>query len=139
MQECSLKVLLFLTIIYLFLIIHVAPFHLQSFSATCKKDSTTVLSNVSRRNSNSTIGSKTCISCTRIYSIRVRRDWIDRLFLKVKCRFEIFLNKQGSAIFTDSTLCIGRIIWFWVQFGINLHEWVFQKAEIAWAASSSAN
>ena len=29
------------------------------------------------------------------------------------------------------------IIRFRVQFGINLHEWVFQKAEIAWAASAS--
>ena len=27
---------------------------------------------------------------------------------------------------------------FLVQFGINLHEWVFQKAEIAQAASASA-
>ena len=30
------------------------------------------------------------------------------------------------------------IIWFRVQFGINLYEWVFQKAEIARAASASA-
>ena len=30
------------------------------------------------------------------------------------------------------------IIRFRVQFGINLHEWVFQKAEIARAASASA-
>ena len=27
---------------------------------------------------------------------------------------------------------------FLVQFGINLHEWVFQKGEIVWAASPSA-
>ena len=27
------------------------------------------------------------------------------------------------------------IIWFWVQFGINLYKWIFQKAEIARAAS----
>ena len=31
------------------------------------------------------------------------------------------------------------IIWFQVQFGINSHEWVFQKTEIAWAAKSSKN
>ena len=30
------------------------------------------------------------------------------------------------------------IIWFRVQFGIYLHEWVFQKAESARAASASA-
>ena len=30
------------------------------------------------------------------------------------------------------------IIRFRVQFGINLHEWVFQKAEIARAAKTSA-
>ena len=27
---------------------------------------------------------------------------------------------------------------FLVQFGINLHKWVFQKPETAWAASASA-
>jgi len=27
---------------------------------------------------------------------------------------------------------------FLVQFGINLHKWVFQKPEIAWAALGSA-
>ena len=46
----------------------------QSFSATCKKDCTTVFSHVSRRNPNSTTCSKTCICCTGIYSIRVRKE-----------------------------------------------------------------
>ena len=32
---------------------------------------------------------------------------------------------------------IGNHTVFLVQFGINLHEWVFQKAEIARAASAS--
>ena len=31
------------------------------------------------------------------------------------------------------------MIRFRVQFGINLHDWIFQKAEIAQAASASAN
>jgi len=35
-------------------------------------------------------------------------------------------------------LFVWVIIRFRVQFGINLHEWVFQKAEIARAASASA-
>jgi len=35
-------------------------------------------------------------------------------------------------------LLVYVIIRFRVQFGINLHQWVFQKAEIAWAASASA-
>ena len=30
------------------------------------------------------------------------------------------------------------IIWFRVEFGINLHERVFQETEIAWAALASA-
>ena len=35
------------------------------------------------------------------------------------------------------TLLVYVIIRFRVQFGINLHEWVFQKAELARAASAS--
>ena len=37
-----------------------------------------------------------------------------------------------------SAICIGNHTVFLVQFGINLHEWVFKKAEIARTASASA-
>ena len=43
------------------------------------------------------------------------------LFRSVKCPFSI-----------------GNHTVFLVQFGINLHEWIFQKVEIARAASASA-
>ena len=36
------------------------------------------------------------------------------------------------------SFCICNHTVFLIQFGINLHEWAFQKAEIAWAASGSA-
>ena len=39
--------------------------------------------------------------------------------------------------FDTCVISIGVIIQFQVQFGINLHEWVFQKAEIALAEAFS--
>ena len=41
-------------------------------------------------------------------------------------------------MFLVVVVCIGNHTVFLVQFGSNLHEWVFQKAEIARAASASA-
>ena len=40
--------------------------------------------------------------------------------------------------YRSSTLLVYVIIRFRVQFGINMHEWVFQKAETARAATASA-
>mgnify|MGYP006973388857 CR=1 FL=1 len=45
--------------------------------------------------------------------------------------FPLFLSHN-----TQNAICVGNHTVLLVQFGINLHEWVFQKAEIARAASA---
>ena len=60
---------------------------LQSSSTSCKKDCPTVFFNVSGRNPYSSAGSKGCICCSRIYSIRVKQC----LFLSVRSIMSVLL------------------------------------------------
>ena len=62
------------------------PF-LQSSSTSCKKDCPTVFFNVSGRNPYRPTGSKGCICCSRIYSIRVKQS----LFLSVRSIMSVLL------------------------------------------------
>ena len=53
----------------------------------------------------------------------------------------LYWNANSSAINQYkymSSLSIDNHAVFLIQFGINLHEWVFQKAQIVWAASVTA-
>ena len=60
---------------------------LQSSCTSCKKDCPTVFFNVSGRNPYRSTGSKGCICCSRIYSIRVKQC----LFLSVRSIMSVLL------------------------------------------------
>ena len=60
---------------------------LQSSCTSCKKDCPTVFFNVSGRNPYCPTGSKGCICCSRIYSIRVKQS----LFLSVRSIMSVLL------------------------------------------------
>ena len=51
--------------------------------------------------------------------------------------FQNGFNKYATSTYANA-LYVQVVIWFREKFGINLHEWVFQKAEIARATSAGA-
>jgi len=71
-----------------------------------------------------------------LLSLAVRSNWSQMLALYSFLTKSLYMYYDKSK---ESSICIlGNYTIFLVQFGINLHEWVFQKAEIVQAALASA-
>lgn len=99
---------------------------LQSSSTSCKKDCPTVFFNVSGRNPYSSTGSKGCICCSRIYSIRVKQclffsvQSIMSVLLWYFCR--IYTLQPDSTHWTTGDFNCG----FWCE---NMSEYFFTLLE----------
>ena len=107
----------------------------------CKKCNTGAKSvtpvQITHRNSGLWFAERHWESCRPMISCK--RQWPKFCTETLKNFFSNAKKRVGWwVIFANISICIGNHTVFRVQFGINLHLWVFQKAEIALAEAAFA-